>query len=93
MMEILFFSRFSNEVSNNDGELTINYLDAFKIKANVFHELFGLYKICLNSSVDNEFYSGGSLIVGIAQQNYGFIQLKCNGRQSNTYNTEEKLIN
>lgn len=54
----------------------------------MFHELFGRYKICLNSSVDNDFYSGVSLMVGISQQNYGFIQLKSNIKM--IYKTGEK---
>lgn len=62
--------------SFNSKYANLEYLQQYERKIEIFHNIYKNYKNCLNSSVDNNFYMGASVIVSILQQNYNFIELQ-----------------
>lgn len=55
------------------------FLKSYQAKLGVFHKLVEKYKTSLNSSLDDSFYNGMSLLIGMTQENYQLLQLngKC----------------
>lgn len=64
---------------------THDYVSEYQNKTRVFRQLFGKYDACLNSRMDEVFYSGIGLAVGVTMDNYGLLQLQPN-RPSRPYN-------
>lgn len=57
------------------GELNHNVLESYQRKLHVFYQLVQKYKTALSSSVDDAFYNGMTLLVGIVQSNYQQLDL------------------
>lgn len=53
---------------------------------NVFHQLMQKYQTTLNSSVDDAFYNGIGLVVGIIQEKYQMLELNADSTVRVSYN-------
>lgn len=51
------------------------YIESYKEKAKIFQQLYRNYDTCLNSRMDDIFYNGVGLVIGISMQNYDLLEL------------------
>lgn len=77
-----------SSVDGNDqktASASHDYVAEYQNKTRVFRQLFGKYDACLNSRMDEVFYAGIGLVVGVTMDNYDLLQLQPN-RPSRSYN-------
>lgn len=87
------FSRsyYYNPKRVNDKQQRLNnieYIASYKEKTRVFQQLYANYSSCLNSRMDDMFYNGLSLTVGISMENYDLLRLS--GKLNN--NSGENVV-
>lgn len=80
-----------NYYKTNCSELDLpqyrsNLLHSYETKSNVFYQLVQKYKYSLSSSIDDRFYAGIGMLIGLVQNNYHLIELNENAHASKAYN-------
>ncbi|XP_058456556.1 midasin [Malaya genurostris] len=54
-----------------------DFIGPFRTKIAIFQQVFRKYKTALNSKLDESFYPGLSLLVGLVQEKYNDMELQC----------------
>lgn len=62
-----------------------NLIDSYKLKLKVFHHLVQKYKFVLSSFVDDAFYTGICLAIGIAQKDMHYTESGLDENVSSTF--------
>lgn len=68
------------------GEHKSNLIESYRNRMSVFHQLMAKYRSTLTSSVDDAFYNGIGLLVGIIQENYQMLELNADSTVRKSYN-------
>lgn len=67
------------ECLKSDRQPNLDYVGAFREKLRVFQQLYNCYGTCLTSRMDDLFYTGMGMSIGISMEQYGL--LRVNGKK------------
>lgn len=73
--ELLRCYYYNSKMNSNTPTTHLDFITPYETNSSVFNQLLKKYKSCLNTKMDETFYGGLGLIIGISQQNYDFLQI------------------
>lgn len=81
-----YYNPRQTDASDSDAASTQHdYVAEYQSRTRVFRQLFGKYDACLNSRMDEVFYTGIGLVVGVTMDNYDLLRLQPS-RTARAYN-------